>query len=133
MIPMDTCRGIVFVLLASLTASVTALPYPAEGKQDEDQSIFVERKPRTRRQERRFELTDEENQRLLETLRRTDPVKAREVEALRQQPKRFKEELRQNVPGEYDKIIGERVDRWLERRRQDRHAGTHGGLWDEQP
>jgi len=134
MIPMEKCRGIVLVLLVSIAANATALPYPAEGKQDGDKSIFTERQPRARRQEKRFELTDEENNRLLEVLRKTDPEKAGEVEALRkQQPKRFREELRTNAPGEYDKIIGERVERWFERRRQDRRSEFNDWLKTNAP
>lgn len=120
---MEKFHGIVFVLLASMTASATALPYPAEGKGDGDESIFTERKPRPRRQEGRLELTEKEYNRLLEALRKTDPKKAKEVAALRKKhPKRFAEELRKHVPGEYDKIVVERVERWFERRNQDRHA-----------
>jgi len=116
---MERCRGLVFVLLVSTVATVTALPYPADGTQETDKSIFTEREPRGRRQEGRFELTDEENNRLLEALKKSDPAKAREVAELRNKnPRRFSEELRRNVPDEYDKIVGERVERWFERRRQ---------------
>jgi hypothetical protein len=118
---MERCRGLVFVLLVTTVATVTALPNPADGKQERDKSIFTEREPRARRQEGRFELTDEENSRLLEALKKTDSAKARELAELRKKnPKRFSEELRKNASDEYDKIVGEHVERWLERRRQGR-------------
>jgi len=120
---MERCRSVVFVLLLSTAVTVTTWANPADRKQEKDKSIFTEREPRGRRQEGRFELTDEENNRLLEALRKTNPEKAREVAALRKKnPKRFREELRKSAPDEYDEIVGERVERWFERRRQDRRS-----------
>ena len=120
---MEKYRGIVLVLVLAGVSTVTALAESADGNQQGDKSIFTERQSRGRRQEGRFELTDEENSRLLEILKKADPAKAREVETLRKtHPRRFREELRKNVPEEYDKIVAERVERWLERRRQDRHT-----------
>jgi hypothetical protein len=118
---MERCRGLVVVLWVTMVAIITALPTPAHGTQERDKSIFNEREPRARRQEGRFELTDEENSRLLEALKKTDTAKAQELAELRKKnPKRFSEALRKNVPDEYDKIVGERVERWFERRRQGR-------------
>lgn len=118
---MERCRDLLFVLLVTAVATTTAWSYPADGKLERDKSIFTEREPRARRQEGRFELTDEENNRLLEALKKSNPAKARELAELRKKnPKRFSEALRTNAPEEYGKIVGERVERWFERRRQSR-------------
>ena len=120
---MEICRGLVLLMLVSVTTTVTALPNPADGKKGKDTSIFAESQQRGRRQDGRFELTDEENNRLLETLKKNNPQKAREVASLREKnPKRFRDELRTNASNEYDKIVGERVERWFEQRRQDRRS-----------
>ncbi len=120
---MKTYRGIVLLLLIGAATTATAFPNPADGKNQENKSIFNEDAPRGRRQGTRFELTDEENNRLLETLKKSDPEKAKELAGLRKKdPKKFREALRKNVSNEYDKIVGERMERWFERRRQDRRT-----------
>ncbi len=117
---MEKCRGIILLLAVAAAVTITALPCPADEKKQEDKSIFAEnerRGPRTGRG--RFELTDEEKDRILEALRERNPEKAREVAGLREKdPDKFREELRRHAREEYSKVIRGRMERW----RQERQA-----------
>lgn len=123
---MEKLRGIVLLLAVAAVANVggTACRAGEKGeKKEEDKSILTEDEQRERREQGGVDLTDEENDRLLETVRKSDPKKAREIAGLRKKnTKKFSEELKRNAREEYDKIVGERVQRWFERRRQDRQT-----------
>lgn len=119
---MGKFRGIALLLAAAVTLTLTGRTCRADEKKEEDKTIFAEDEPRERRQPGSFDLTDEEHNRLLDALRKSDPKKAKEIAGLRKKdPKKFSEELKKHAPREeYDRIIGERVERWIERRRQER-------------
>ncbi|NOR66807.1 MAG: hypothetical protein GQ528_05580 [Woeseiaceae bacterium] len=116
---MEKCRGIIFVLALAAIVTGAALPCPAAEKKEDKEDIFTEEGQRGRRPGRgRFELTDEEKDRILETLRKSDPKKAREVAGLREKdPDKFREELRKHAREEDEKIIKERIERWRQERR----------------
>lgn len=121
---MEKCRGIIFVLVIAIVVTVTALPCPAgeEDKKDKDEkTIFTEDEPREYRQGReRFELTDEEIDRMLDDLKQRDPKKAKELAGLREKdPEKLRDELRRHARDEYGKIVGERIEKWRQQRRAD--------------
>lgn len=67
----------------------------------------------------RFELTDEEIDRIMEGVKQRDPEKAEELAKIREKdPENFQEELRRHGREEFGKIIRERIERW----RQERQA-----------
>lgn len=116
---MEKCRGIIFVLALAVIVTGAALPCPAAAEKEEDKSIFAESEQRGRRPRRgRFELTDEEKDRLMEAMRKRDPKKAREVAGLRKKdPDKFREALRTHVREEYDNVIRDRIATWRQEKR----------------
>jgi len=131
---MEKLRGIVLLLAVAAVANVGGTACGAEEKKEEDKSILTEDEQRGRREEGRFDLTDEENNRLLETLQKSDPKKAREIAGLRKKnPRKFSEELKKNAREEYDKIVGERMQRWFERRRQEKRTAFIDWLKESVP
>ena len=120
---MDKFRGIALLLLLAALACATLLPCRADEKKEEEKTIFTEDVPRGRRQPGGFELTDKEKNRLLEVVKKIDQKKAREIAGLRKKdPKKFIEELKKNAREEYARIVGERVEKWIESQRQERQA-----------
>lgn len=118
---MEKCPGTILVLALAAIVTGAALPCPAANEKEEDKSIFAEAEQRGRWQGRgRFEFTDEENDRILEALRKRDQKKARDVAAIREKdPDKFREELRKHSREEYEKVIKERIDKWRQDRRSD--------------
>lgn len=118
---MENSRGIILVLTIAVVTTMAALPCPADEKKEEDKSIFSEdeqRGPRSRRG--RIELTDEEIGRILQTVKKSDPEKAREIAKLREKdPQQFRNELRRHGEAEYDKIVREHIARWRQQRLED--------------
>jgi hypothetical protein len=123
---MELNRAILVLALAGMI-TLSALPCSAAEKEKED--IWVEDKPGEPRPgprpgpgrgPRRFELTDEEIDRIMKELKESNPAKAKELAELREKdPESFKEELRRHGRGEeYGKIIRERIEKWR-RERQD--------------
>ncbi|MHC4172564.1 MAG: hypothetical protein ACYTBX_00970 [Planctomycetota bacterium] len=116
------------ILVSALAAMITlsALPCSAQNKSEEKkEDIWVEDEPRgprpgrgpSGRGSRRFELTDEEIDRILKGLKESDPAKAKELAELREKdPEKFREELRRHGREEFGKIIRERINNWRERR-----------------
>ncbi len=133
------------ILVLALAAAITlsALPCYAAQKDKDKEDIWAEDEPRGPRAgprpgpgpglgpgrgpgrwgSRRFELTDEEIDRLMKTLKERDPIKAKELAELRDKdPEKFKDELRIHGRGEeYGKIIRERIDNWRKSRREEFH------------
>ncbi|TKJ37045.1 MAG: hypothetical protein CEE38_09080 [Planctomycetes bacterium B3_Pla] len=118
---MENSRGIILVLTIAVVITVAALPCPADEKKEEEKSIFAEDEQRGSRSRRgRIELTDEEIGRILQTVRKSDPEKAKEIAKLREKdPQEFRSELRRHGEAEYDKIIREHIDRWRQQRLED--------------
>jgi len=66
-----------------------------------------------------FELTDEEVNRIISSLEKSDPNRAKELTKLRKEdPEKFQGELRRYGREEFGKIMKERIDSWR-RKRQD--------------
>lgn len=131
---MELSRRIIVVIVVAALATVTILPcYTAEKKAKEN--IWTEGEPRgpgpgprpgpgrgpgpgPGRGPRRFELTDEEIDRIMKGLQESNPEKAKELAKLREtDPNQFSFELRRHGHEELGKIIKERTaKRWNERR-----------------
>lgn len=113
-------RGIILLLTLAVVVTVSSLPCWASQKDEED--IWREDEPRGPRPgprpgPRRFELTDEEVDRIMSSLKQSDPEKAKELTKLRKKdPEKFKIELRKYAPEEFGKIIRERMETWRRRR-----------------
>ena len=68
--------------------------------------------------QKRFEPTEEEIDRIMTSLKQSNPEKAKELAELRKkEPERFKAELRKYGREEYAKIIKERIEDWRNKRR----------------
>ncbi|MCH8120494.1 MAG: hypothetical protein IIC00_12290 [Planctomycetes bacterium] len=121
---MEFSRRIIVVLVMAVVATVIVLPSSAEEKKDE-KNIWTEgesrgpgRGPGPGRGSRRFELTDEEIDRVMKGLKESNPEKAKELAKLREkEPEKFRDELRRHGREEFGKIIRERIDNWRKRRR----------------
>ncbi|MHC4495497.1 MAG: hypothetical protein ACYSYM_06710 [Planctomycetota bacterium] len=118
---MENGRGIILVLTIAVVITVAALPCPADEKKKDEQSLFAEdeqRGPRSRRG--RIELTNEEIERILQSLKKSDPDKAKELVKLREKdPQEFRDDLRRHGGPEYDKIVHERIAKWRQQRQAD--------------
>ena len=121
---MELSRRIVLVLVLAVVATVIFLPCFAEEKKDEKVNWTEgERRgpgpgPRPGpgrgpgRGPRRFELTDEEIDRIMKGLQESNPEKAKELAKLREtDPNQFSFELRRHDPEEFEKIINERIEK----------------------
>jgi hypothetical protein len=119
---MELSRRVILVLIIALVAAVTVPPCSlcsAEEQKDEE-NMWSEDEPRGPRPgrgrgpgrgPRRFEPTEEEIDRVMKSLQKSDPKKAKELEALRKKdPEQFREELRRYGGEEYGKIIRERIE-----------------------
>lgn len=121
---MELSRRVILVLIIALVAAVTVTPCSlcsAEEKKDEE-NMWSEDEPRGPRPgrgrgpgpgrgPRRFEPTEEEIDRVMKSLQKSDPKKAKELEALRKKdPEQFREELRSYGREEFGKIIRERIE-----------------------
>jgi hypothetical protein len=133
---MELNRAILVLALAAMI-TLSALPCSAQNKSEEKkEDIWVEGEPRgpragpragpgpgpgrgpSGRGPRRFELTDEEIDRIMKGLKESDPAKVKELAELREKdPEKFRDELRKHGREEFGKIIRERIDNWRKRRR----------------
>ena len=133
--------GITLVLAISAGVIIAALPYRTAGKNEkEEQSIWTEdenrgpgpgqgpgpgpeRGPRRGPGRGRFDLTDEEINRIMEGLKERSPEKAKELEQMREKdPEKFQQELRRHASDEFGKVVRERMEKRMEQWRQQRHA-----------
>ena len=134
---MESSRGIILVLAMAAVVTVSVLPCSAQRRSEEKkEDIWVEDEPRGPRAgprpgpgpgpgrgpgrwgSRRFELTDEEIDRIMKDVKESDPAKAKELAKLREKdPEKFRDELRRHGSREeFGKIIRERIDHWRKRR-----------------
>ncbi|UCE50166.1 MAG: hypothetical protein JSW47_08385 [Phycisphaerales bacterium] len=115
---MEKFRGIILLLAVAAVATVACLPCRADEKKEEEKSIFTQDDQRRQRLRRwRPELTEEETNRVLESLKKNDPESAKELLKLRgRDPEEFKEELRRRGGEEYQKIVREHGERWRQQR-----------------
>ena len=129
---MMTSRAI--ILLLAITAVVTAYGLPCRAEQVKDeQDIWRQEEPGRPRPgpgpelgpgpgpgPRRFELTNEEVDRIMSILKQSDPNMAKELEKLRKDdPEKFQAELRRYGREEIGKIMRERIETWRQKRQAD--------------
>ena len=122
---MQTNPRIILVLAIAVFIAGAALPCSAEEKNKESQSIWTDDGQRGPGQGRgpgrgRVELTDEEINRIMESVKQRDAKQAKELEKLRaKDPEKFMDELRRHAREEFGKVVGDRIEKWREQRRND--------------
>jgi len=120
---MGKSRGTFIVAAAAAIMVVIAVPcVAAQNAQSTDQqSIWTAGEQRdTGRGSRRYELTEEEIDRVLNELTKRDPKQATELKKLRKKdPEKFRAELREHAREEYGKVVRERIEKWRQQRRAD--------------
>jgi hypothetical protein len=118
---MEKSRAIIFIF--AMTAVLAVSTQPCVGDQNGNQDIFTEdedRGPRRGPGRGRFELTDEEVDRILKDLKERSPEKAKELAELRtKNPDQFREELRRHAREEFGKVVRERIEKRRQQRRAD--------------
>ena len=129
---MELSRRVILILVIAAVATVTVLPCSAAEKDEKD--IWTEDESRgpgpgpgrppgpgrgPGRASRRFELTDEEIDRIMKGLQESNPAKAKELAKLREKdPNQFSVELIRHGHEEFGKIIKERMAKWWSERRE---------------
>ncbi len=108
---------------------VTVLNLPciaAQSNQSDEKNIWTERGPKWGRGPgrghwpRRFELTDEEIDRIMRSLKESDPEKAKQLEKLRtEDPNRFQFELGRQGGEEFRGIVRKRTERWWQQKHEE--------------
>ncbi|MHC4728078.1 MAG: hypothetical protein ACYS17_12715 [Planctomycetota bacterium] len=142
---MELRRGIIVILVITAITTVTILPcFSQEKKTEED--IWAKDEPRGPgggpgrggpgggpgrggrgggpvrggRGHGRFELTEDEINRILKNLQISNPTKVKELKELREKdPNQFSLELRRHGREEYGKIIRERIEKWRKERQNE--------------
>jgi len=122
---MDKNRAIILVLAMAAIVAVAAMPGSADRNdkgsmwtEGEDRGPGLRRGPGRGPGRERFELTDEEVDRIMEGLKKRSPEKAKELAELRKKdPEKFREELGRHAREEFRKVIGERIEKWQAERR----------------
>ncbi len=126
---MELSRRVMLVLVIAAMATVTVLPCSADEKDEKNIWTGDERRGPgpgpgpgpgrgPGRGSRRFELTEEEIDRVMKGLQESNPEKAKELARLREKdPNQFSFELRRHGREEFGKIIRERIDNWRKKRR----------------
>jgi signal transduction histidine kinase len=116
---MEKSRAIIFIF--AMLAVLAVSTQPCVGDQKDEDSIWTEdegRGPRRGPGRGRFELTDEEVDRILKDLKERSPEKAKELAELRtKSPDKFREELRKHAVEELKKVVGERIEKFHKERR----------------
>jgi len=122
---METNRAIILVF--AIAAIVVVAILPCHAAQNDDKSIWTEGDDRGPRPgfgpgrgpgRERFELTDEEIDRIMEGLKKRSPEKAKELADLRKKdPDKFREELGRHAREEFRKVVGERIEKSQAERR----------------
>lgn len=127
---MKTRYGLFLILMLAAMITVSALPCRAQGtseekKEEKKEEIWTDEEPRGPgrggpRRGPRFDLTDEEIERIMKSLAESNPDKAKELQKLRKQdPSKFQEQLREHGREEFGKIVRERIEKWREQRREE--------------
>jgi hypothetical protein len=119
------------ILFLAMVAIVAVAALPCHAAQNDDKNIWTEgddRGPRPGTRpgfgpgrgpgRERFELTDEEIDRIMDGLKQRSPEKAKELAELRKKdPEKFREELGRNAREEFRKVVGERIEKLEAERR----------------
>lgn len=120
---MQINRRIIFALAMAAIVAGTTLPCPAQDKDKQEPNIWTNDGQRDSGPGRgpgrgRFELTDEEINRIMQSVKKRDAKQAKDLEKLREkEPEKFMEELRRHAREEYGQIVRERIEKWRDRRR----------------
>ena len=124
----------VIILILAMATVFAVSTQPCAGDQKDEQNIFTEGEGRgpgpgigPERGSRRgpggrgrFDLTDEEVDRIMDGLKERSPEKAKELESLRDKdPEKFNAELRRHAREEFGKVVRERIDKWRQQRQAD--------------
>ncbi len=116
---MNRHRVAVILLTATLTAILPATKARPQARPDGN-GAGIWSGDDTRGSTRRFDLTDEEVNHLMEQIKKNDSAKAAELEKLRKSsPEKFQEQIRSQAREEYSRIIRERMETWRTRRREE--------------
>ena len=98
----------VTILILAMTAAIVLTSPLSCWAEEQEESIWSEGRPR----QRRFELTDERIERIMNRLKESDPEKAKELETLRaKEPEKFKTELREVMRERFGKRMKEQMGR----------------------
>jgi hypothetical protein len=134
---MEISRAIILILAMTAVLTINSLPYAGEQKDEPNIWIGEEGRgpgpgpgPGPERGLRRggpgrgrFDLTDEEIDRILKDLKERSPEKAKELEQMREKnPDKFQQELRRHAGEEFGKIVRERMEKRMEKWLQQRQA-----------
>ncbi|HUV63730.1 MAG TPA: hypothetical protein VMW24_07520 [Sedimentisphaerales bacterium] len=120
---MQINRRIILALAIAAIVAGAALPCSAEEKSKEEQSIWTDDGqkvpgPGWGPGRGRVELTDEEMNRIVESVKQRDAKQAKDLMKLREKdPEKFMDELRRHAREEYGQIVRERIETWREKRR----------------
>ena len=112
---------VTILVLAIATTMIFAAPVPCRAAEKEEESVWSEDEPKG--EGRRFELTEERIERIMNQLAEADPEKAKELEQLREKdPEKFKAELREAMQQQFSKRFKERL-----KERSEQPVKKHGG------
>ncbi|MBW8040768.1 MAG: S46 family peptidase [Planctomycetes bacterium] len=120
--------GLLLILMLAAVITVSAMPCWAQGTSEEKEKkedIWTEgdtRGPGRRGPRRgpRFDLTEEEIDRIIKSIKQSNPEKAKDLENMRKEDSdRFQPELREHGRDEFSKIVLERIDKWRKQRREE--------------
>ena len=114
--------GLLLILMLAAVITVSALPCWAQGTSEEkkDEDIWTEGDTRGPRRGPRFELTDQEIDRIIKSIKQSNPEKAKELEKMRKDKSdKFQSELREQGRDEFGKIVRERIDKWRKDTREE--------------
>jgi hypothetical protein len=115
-----TIRGVILVSIVTLTASICVLPCSAQQRcQAKERDVWVEDGHQgPKKGHPRFELTNEEFDQIIKSLKESDPAKAKELAHLRKEDQeKFNAKLRDYAPEELGKIVSKRAKTWWDKKR----------------
>jgi hypothetical protein len=123
---MTTGRTIILLLVTAVVVTTWTPLRGAAQKEKDKENIWAEEElrgpglgpgPGLGRGPERFKLTDEETNRILSSLKQSDPNAVKKLEKLRtEDPEKFQAELRRYGREEFGKIIRERIENWRHQR-----------------
>ncbi len=106
---MKTSYGTILVL-ATVAAVLFTTALPCRAAEKEEESIWSEDEPKGKGEGKRFELTEERIERIMNRLVEADPEKAEELKQLREKDlEKFKAELREAMRQQFGKRFRERL------------------------
>ncbi len=120
---MRASRGIIIVVAMAIVTLSNLPCTAAQNNHKDEKSIWADRGPGWGRGpgpghwQRGFELSDEEIDRIMKTLKQSDPEKAKELQKLRREdPNRFQFELGRYGGEEFRRIIRKRTEKWWQQK-----------------